>query len=565
MARHQKQSNDKGAALLRTLAQPYRRHARRAMFSSVLSRLLWLPQAGALAVFLGGLLAEGHDTALWPIAAFAALGVARALLDGLTDLEVQLQADRVVGATRQDRLAQEVRRTKDVTRPGEGSAALAALLGPKLDLMRSYLTRYAPARARVVILPPVILLLSATMSWAVALVLLVAGPLIPVFMALIGMAARDASRKQMDEIGSMNDLLLERLMALVDIRLLGATDRVTDGFETEVGNLRDRTMAVLRIAFLSSTVLELFAALGVAMVAVYVGFSLLGEIGFGAYGTPLSPVEGIFLLLIAPDYFQPLRDLAAAWHDRAAALAVADELADRHAPTEDSRILGRGAAAHPTDVPLRLVTCGLRQVLPNGRILRFPDLQIGAGETLALTGVSGVGKSTLLALLAGLESPHHGAIEVDGALLDDATADAWRARLGWMPQFPVFPDSPLRDFLTGGAAEPDRTRLDDALRLSDATGILKRLPDGLDTRPGETGGGLSGGEARRLGLARAFYTRPALVLADEPTADLDRTTASLITESLMLLAQSGTAILCATHDPELAARLDREIQLGDAP
>ena len=109
------------------------------------------------------------------------------------------------------------------------------------------------------------------------------------------------------------------------------------------------------------------------------------------------------------------------------------------------------------------------------------------------------------------------------------------------------------------------TRLDDALRLSDATGILKRLPDGLDTRPGETGGGLSGGEARRLGLARAFYTRPALVLADEPTADLDRTTASLITESLMLLAQSGTAILCATHDPELAARLDREIQLGDAP
>lgn len=535
------------------------------MAGSVLSRLLWIPQAGLLATPLAGLLETTPQvhTGLM-IGVFAALGLLRALLDLGTDLSVQTQADRVVGDARREMLNRETRRTKDVTAPGSGSGALAALLGTKLDLLRSFLSRYAPARARVMILPPVILAVSASMSWAVAVILLVAGPLIPVFMALIGMAARETSRKQLAEIGSMNDLLLDRLAALVDIRLLGAADHVADSFAAEVTNLRERTMSVLRIAFLSSTVLELFAALGVAMVAVYVGFSLLGEIRFGAYGTPLTLAEGLFLLLLAPDYFQPLRDLAAAWHDRAEALAVADELALR-AALPDNTILGRGSAGTAASTPLCLRATGLRQSLPNGRVLRFPDFELHAGQSLALTGVSGAGKSTLLALLAGLERPQHGTVEADGAPLTAENADDWRARLGWMPQFPVFPDGPLIEFLTDGAEVTDPGRLATALDLAHARDVVDRLPDGINTCPGESGGGLSGGEARRLGLARAFYTRPALVLADEPTADLDRATAERVIEGLQRLSRGGTAVLCATHDPELAARLDRTISLGDTP
>ncbi len=261
------------------------------------------------------------------------------------------------------------------------AAATAALATEKLDMILPYITHFAPARARVMVLPLIFLAITFWFSWAAGLVLLVTGPLIPVFMALVGMAAKEASQRQMEDIGGLNDILIERLSALTDIKLLDASSAVLSEFSDGADRLRDKTMRVLRIAFLSSTVLELFAAIGVAMVAVYVGFALLGAIEFGSYTDPLSPAVGIFLLLLAPDFYQPLRDFSAAWHDKASALAVAGDVARWRAKTPQS-LLGDGARVQPLPGPAHIEFKGL-VARTGSHDIRYCNAAISPGESIA--------------------------------------------------------------------------------------------------------------------------------------------------------------------------------------
>ncbi len=523
---------------------------RRAAVLSVLAGLIWPMQAAVVAWAIGGLL-QGEVASPWAAAfGFAALGGVRAMLGYWAEGQAQAAAEAVTQRARTALVAAEARRGNDNAFGGAGS--IAALAGEKLELLAPFVTRYAPARARVMVLPMLILALAFWQSWAVGVVLVISGPLIPVFMALVGMAAKEASARQMAEVGTLNDFLVERLSALVDIRLLGAGPLVEQSFATAAQDLRQRTTAVLAVAFLSSTVLELFAAIGVAMVAVYVGFSLLGALEFGAWGGVLSPQAGIFLLLLAPEFYQPLRDLSAAWHDKAAADAVIDELA-LHAVDLGTPLLGLGGQAARLRGPASLSLHGCRT--PSGRML--PDIAIAAGERVALIGASGSGKTSALRLMAGLDA---GSVTVAGKALTAETADAWRARLGWMPQLPHFVTGSLRQNLTLGR-DGD---LGTALSTAAVEDVVQAMPQGLATHLGETGGGLSGGEARRITLARAVYGKPDVILADEPTADLDAATAQAVTEGLLAQAARGATLVVATHDPALAARMDRVIDLGAA-
>lgn len=538
-------------ALSKNARFPGRTGSRRAAALSVLASLLWIGQAAVVAQTLGTLLTEGQVHPFLAVALFAGLGALRALLTYGAETLAQDAADAVIRQARRAILLAEARRTGDYAFGGAG--AIAALAGEKLELLGPFLTRYGLARARVMVLPLAILTLAFWQSWAVGVIFLVAGPLIPVFMALIGLATKEASARQMAEIGTLNDFLVERLSALVDIRVLGAGEAVMAGFAAQAGDLRARTMAVLRVAFLSSTVLELFAAIGVAMVAVYVGFSLLGALEFGSWGGPLSPQAGIFLLLLAPEFFQPLRDLSATWHDKAAADAVLNEVA-AHAADLGTPLPGRGARVQPLHGPAKVSLRGCN--LPSGKAL--PDISIQPGERVALIGPSGSGKSSALRLIAGLTLPDTGEVKVAGQPLSTANADAWRSRLGWMPQEPHFLTGSLRANLSLGRMGD----LPRALRIAAVDAVAKALPRGLDTRLGETGGGLSGGEARRMTLARAILTEPDLIIADEPTADLDPVTAAQVTEGLLAEAARGATLIIATHDPALAARMDRVIDLG---
>ncbi|NHF72714.1 ABC transporter ATP-binding protein/permease [Paracoccus xiamenensis] len=536
------------ASAARQIEAPLRGQLARASALSVAAGLVWPLQAAAVAWAIAGWVAGDLTRTLLAAAIFLAGTMLRAVLDHIAGGILFRAGDRALADARARLIDREF------AAPGPArSAAMAALVAEKLPLLLPWITRYRPAMARARVIPLVYIAIAAVIAWPAALVLAVAGPLIPVFMALIGMAAESASRRHLAEIGSLNALLMERLGALIDLRLLGAGDRARADFDARAEGLRARTMAVLRIAFLSSTVLELFAAIGVALMAVYVGFTLLGVLNFGTWGRGMGVAEGVLLLLLAPDFFQPLRDLAAAWHDRAAGLAVAAELTEAEdAPRQP--MLGQGAPATPLPGRLRLRLRDAVAALPGGARLFLPDLDLDAGQSLAISGASGAGKSTLLGVVAGLVPLDVGRVEVAGQNLDAGNADAWRARLAVMPQGMHLPDLALGDWL--GAGDPTA-----ALRLAGAEGIVARLPDALRSRLGETGGGVSGGEARRLLLARAIHAGRELLIADEPTADLDRETAAHVIASLRALQAQGRTLLVASHDPALLAAMDREVRL----
>lgn len=517
---------------------------RRAARIAAMAGLLWIPQAWLAASAIAALIHGGMPAPVH-LLGFLALAGLRAGLNWWADGQAQAAARRAVGRLREQILRHETSRARPAA-----AGQVASLVSDQAEMMHPYAARYLAARLRALVVPLAILLVSLWVAWAAGLILLVTGPAIPVFMALIGQAAGRASRAQLQQMGTMGALLADRAGALADIRLLGATGRLIEGFTRSADDLRRRTMRVLTIAFLSSAVLELFASLGIALVAVFCGFTLLGQIGIGSWPGGLSAQGALFLLLMAPEFYQPMRDFAAVWHDRAAADALAQAWAERQ--QDRAEMLGSGLPA----APLPRGGIGLRGVSRNG--IRYPDIDLPEGVSVALTGASGAGKTTLLRLIAGLEGPDTGQILIGGKALDAADADAWRAGLGWMPQAPHFIDASVAENLRMGR----QGDLDRALQQAVAQGIVAALPWGLQTRLGENGAGVSGGEARRLMLARAILGQPRLILADEPTADLDAQTAELVTQGLMAAHRGGAGLIVATHDPALAARMALRIDLG---
>lgn len=524
--------------------------------------LLWLPQAAWLASAVAAM-AQGADwRAAWaPAAGILTLGVLRASAEACGTRRMYAAARGHLARLRRDAVVALASRSP-LDRERTPSGRAASLIAEQAEAIVPYLVRYQPARWKVALVPLAILALVAPLSWVAALILLVTAPLIPVFMALVGLGARAASRAQMVEMGAMNAFLLDRLRGLATLRALDAVEATARRLDASAQSLRRRTMAVLRIAFLSSAVLELFAALGVAMAAAYIGFSLLGTFNFGTWGVKLSLRDGMFILLLAPAFFEPLRELAAAWHDKAAGeagLVGLRELAGAGLPLPGALAPSAPAVAGaPPAVELR----ELELAYPGEQSAFAPlSLLVRPGEHVALVGVSGGGKSSVLSLVAGLLPATSGEIRIAGQVLTDGNAGLLRRRIGWLGQHAhVFAATVGHNVALGRDASPGR--LDAALRLAGLSAVAQARPGAVL----EAGGyGLSGGEAVRLALARAALQPHAdLLLVDEPTAHLDSETAARVTDALLTLAQ-GKTMLVATHDPVLAARLHRSVTIGAAP
>ena len=531
--------------------------------------LLWLPQAALLAWALQAML-DGAPwrAALLPASGVLLLGVLRAWAEAWGARRMYAAAREHLSTLRAQ-VAQALARRSPLDRQRAQSGQAASVIAEQAEAIVPYLVRYRPARLKVMTVPLVILAVVAPLSWIAALILLIAAPLIPVFMALVGMGAQAASRAQMVEMGSMNAFLLDRLRGLATLRALGAVDATAERLDGSSQSVRRRTMVVLRIAFLSSAVLELFSALGVAMVAAFIGFSLLGSINFGTWGRELTLGQGMFILLLAPAFFEPLRELAAVWHDKAAGEAGLAGLSD----------LAEGGVALPgAGVATAAVSAAAMAVAPPPAIdihqLCFAhpgeapvfdgcDLTVGAGEHVALLGASGAGKTTLLSLLAGLLPASGGEIRIGGVRLTDSTVNTLRQRMAWMGQRPhVFAASVSQNVTLGrSGAGGSPAQVTQALHLADLAGVAQAQPAVMLSDGGQ---GLSGGEAVRLALARvALHPHADLLLVDEPTAHLDSETAARVTDALLALAQ-GKTMLVATHDPVLAGRLQRTVHV-DAP
>ena len=566
-----------------------------------LSPLLWIPQAALLALGVARLQSgAGLSGVMWPAAGIVVAGLLRAWLDAWSSTRMFESARSHLTLWRERAITSlSARSPLDRSRLHAGTAA--SVLAEQAEAILPWLTRYHGAMWRVRLMPLVILLPVAWYSWAAATVLITAAPLIPLFMVLVGWRARAASEAQWLQMSSMNAFLLDRLRGLPTLRALGSVQATARRLRASAEDLRQRTMKVLRIAFLSSAVLELFSALGVAMVAAYVGFHLLGYLEFGAWGGRLTLGEGLFILLLAPSFFEPLRELAAVWHDRAAGVAAMDALerltgnglplldeapAVRPADTEEPAMDPLPSARHdrpasdavkPASVKAASVKpasenpASPQRPAPGVRLtdlgFAFPDekpvfqgfsLTVRPGEHVALIGGSGTGKTVLMSLLAGLLVPTAGRIEINGQTLAPDTVRALRERMAWMGQRAHVFAAPVRDNIALGRPGVDDERVRQAITQARLDTVAQAHP-GISL--GEGGTGLSGGEAARLALARLMAAPEAdLLLADEPTAHLDSETADQVAESLVTLAR-GRTLIVATHDPRLAARMDRVVQL----
>lgn len=529
---------------------------KRGAYLQALAALLWLPQAGILAYAIGRLADTGFDNSIYYSAAgIFVLGCLRSLLDSAGATKAFDAARLELSRLRTNAVSALAQRSPlDVTRPSSGEAA--SILAEQAEMVVPYLSRFVPVRIRVMLIPFAILAVVLWYSWAAALVLMVAAPLIPIFMALIGWRAKAASEKQLTALGGMNGFLLDRLRGLATIRTFHAVDATANRLRQNAETLRSKTMTVLRIAFLSSAVLELFAAIGVAMVAVYIGFHLLGQLNFGAWGHKLTLAEGLFVLLLSPAFFEPLRDLSAVWHDRAAGEASIDaleKLAEHPMPIV-GKVGSHAATGDAPTVTLHNIDFGYGT---GGKVLTAFNLDIAAGEHVALLAPSGYGKSTVLALVAGLTAPQTGQIEIGGIGLADDTAEALRSRMSWIGQKPhIFAGSARQNITLGRQADVETTKaIIDDMALGHVLGVTG------NSLIGENGAGISGGEALRLALSRAAVDLNAdIILADEPTAHLDQETAKVIADSLLRLAK-GKTLIVATHDETLARRMDRIVRL----
>ncbi|MGY6268942.1 thiol reductant ABC exporter subunit CydD [Achromobacter denitrificans] len=447
---------------------------------------------------------------------------------------------------------------------GHAAGELASAVVDQVEALDGFFAKYLPAMAAAALLPVAFSVALLPVDVIAGLVLLITAPLIPLFMALVGWGAQGASRRHLRAFARLSGFFADRLRGLSTLKLHGRAEAEAASVVAASDALRVRTMSVLRIAFLSSAVLEFFAALGVAGVAVYIGLTYLGFLDLR--WTPLTLQAGLFCLLMAPEVYAPLRQFAAHYHDRAAALAAVGQIAALFdgLPREDEAEAGIGRLPGRADRGggAAIAVAGL-EVLAPGRgqpVLAGAALALSPGEHAALMGPSGIGKSTLIEAIARLR-PFRGDIRIDGRPLAQWNETDLRERVALIGQKPQLLAGSIADNIRLGRPDASDADVEQAARRACVLEFAQALPQGLDTPLGGRGHGLSGGQAQRVALARLFLRDPGLILLDEPTAHLDDATQGRVLDEILAFA-AGRTLLLATHAPAVAARLGRTLRVA---
>jgi ATP-binding cassette subfamily C protein CydD len=431
-----------------------------------------------------------------------------------------------------------------------------------VDGLQDFYALYLPQLALVVLLPLTIAAAVMPLSWAAGGLLVATAPLIPLFTILVGMGAENISQRHFQALARLSAHFLDVLQGLATLKLFDRSRDEAKRIARVAADHRRRTMSVLRVAFVSSAVLEFFASLCIALVAVYLGMSYLGYFSFGTYGRPLNLADGLFILLLAPEFFLPLRELGVHYHARALALAAADPirtLLEKPLPgiSGGSSRPDRGGGIHIQCRSLHLAYDGGRRPA-----LRGVSLELSPGLHTAIVGGSGAGKSTLILLLLGFIRPDQGDIAVNGVPLNQIDPAWWLGQIGWIGQNPVIFHGTLRDNLRLGRPGAGDDEITAAARSAGILRFADRLPQGLDTPVGEQGVGLSRGEAQRVAMGRVFLKNAPVLLLDEPYSGLDADTERLMIDAIEHYRRSRT-VLTVTHRLIDIHRADRIEVLGD--
>lgn len=454
---------------------------------------------------------------------FLAVYALRALLLSLAEYQGNRAAQAVKSSLREELVARmlDPESARD-TAAQTGSRVTVLMEG--LDALHGYYARYLPSMTASSVIPIAILCFVVPVDWISAVVLLVTGPLIPVFMILIGEGAERLNQKQWRTLAHLNGYCFDRIQGLTTLKLFGASRREGEAIARMGEQYRQETMAILRTAFLSSLALEFFSTISIALVAVFIGFRLLwGHASFD---------HAYLVLLLAPEFFLPLRRLGTNYHARMEAIGAVEDLMPLLTETPTTQRC-EAAPSQPCSIRFEGVS---GSYAPGKFAVKELSFYLPAGQHLALIGPSGSGKSTLLHMLLGL-MPHQGTIWIDDTRLADIDRAQWWRMLGWVPQTAHLFWGTVAENIRLGDPDMDPAAFD---RLVSALGI-----DFLQQQVGEQASGLSGGQAQRVAVARALARRAPLLLMDEPTASLDAASEQKIQSAITHYAEGSTRITAA--------------------
>ncbi|HSM55714.1 MAG TPA: thiol reductant ABC exporter subunit CydD [Candidatus Sulfomarinibacteraceae bacterium] len=436
---------------------------------------------------------------------------------------------------------------------GERSGELALAATEGIEALDSFFREYVPALFTAVLVPLAILIVVLPIDWLTFLVLLLTAPLIPIFMVLIGQAAGALARRRYAQLGQMSAHFLDVMQGLTTLKLFNRSRAQV----TIIGRISDRyrrsTLAVLRVAFLSAFVLELVATISVAVVAVEVGLRLL-------YGG-LAFEQALFLLVVAPEFYMPLRQLGARFHAGRDGAAAAERL---YAILNEPFPQAGDSAPVPAFRRIQFENVLVSYSDGQRPALHDFSLTIEQGEHVALVGASGSGKSTVANLLLRFVQPGGGEIFLDDGTrrttLSDVDARAWREQIAWVPQRGYLFNASMAHNIGIGRPRATAAEIEGAARAARADGFIRRLPQGYDTVPGENAARLSGGQAQRIALARAFVRRAQLFIFDEATANLDAENEAAVQQALQEVTAGATVVTIA-HRLHTVKRADRIVVL----
>ena len=459
---------------------------------------------------------------------------------GATDVLSQLRLELVEQRLRRDPSSLD----------GAESAEIATVAVQGIEPLETYFGRFLPQAVLALLVPVAVLLWVVSIDATSALVMLLTLPLVPVFMVLIGRYTERKTRARAQALALLATRFLDVVRGLPTLRAYNRSRAQADSIARASEEYRTTTMRTLRVAFLSGAVLELAATLGIALVAVTVGVRLVD----GAMGLE----SGLTVLLLAPELYLPLRNLAAQYHASADGVAVAERLLGL---TEGPKVERRETPPRPAADGSIVRLDGVSFAYPSrlDPVLDDVDLELRPGETVALVGPSGSGKSTVASLVLGLVEPTRGRV-LRGSPEEDGDLAAWRRSVAWVPQHATVFTGTVADNIRLGDGGADDERVREAARLAGAAAFVEELPGGYEAVVGDGGRPLSAGEAQRIALARAFLRDSRLVVLDEPIANLDPVNAEGIATALDRLAE-GRTVLVIAHRQELVRRADRIVRL----
>ncbi|QYJ90617.1 heme ABC transporter permease/ATP-binding protein CydD [Shewanella halotolerans] len=437
---------------------------------------------------------------------------------------------------------------------GRPAGSWASIVLEQVEDLHDFYAKYLPQMMLAGFIPLTILAVVFPINWAAGIILLATAPLIPLFMILVGMGAADANRKNFGALSRLSGHFMDRLRGLGTLRLFHAGEREQQAIESASEEFRSRTMAVLRMAFLSSAVLEFFAAVSIAVLAVYFGFSFLDHLDFGHYGAGMTLFIGLFVLILAPEFYQPLRDMGTHYHAKAQAIGAAEALMELLNHQVDEAV-DVPRVPFTSETPLSIKLQGAEVLSPDGQVLLGPiTAEVIGGEQLAIVGPSGAGKTSLLNMLLGFLS-YRGSVLINGVELSSLDRESYRHHLAWLGQEPQLFHGTIGDNVAMGKTMSDEaiyTLLDDA-RIGD---FVRAQLLGLAHPIGEQSAGVSVGQAQRLCLARALGQSAKLFVLDEPTASLDSHSEAAVMQALIDARQGATSLL-VTHRLDALIDMDK--------